>query len=753
MHLPPLPLTVLDTETTGFVPRVHHIIEFASMRCDKGKMTDTYETLLSVTGEIPPHVQVLTRIRPEMIASQPTMETKKEEVMAHIGADTLLVGQNLGFDLSMLKGDGIDLTDRDWIDTSMLASLVFPEFESYSLGYMSAVLQLNHEPMHRALGDVRATLELLSLVWERLLELDSAQLALAKEMFSRVGGGYATLFNALPDNKGGGATWIAPLSKKTKKEDTTNVSIEMPANGIVDLREESLDPSLLQKIINTAANGKEKTWIAVKNLEAQLRRINLPSGAMAMHPRQLLLDPIAAHNLSTQLTMTAEEALLCLKLAWFHPRTREELALHGGEKDIWNGKLACTDASAPYVAQFETAANVFLIDHRQFLTFLAHPEHIAHRALNAHAHIIIDDASMLEDTATKAYGHYCAIDDLRAAAKGDKALTGLTDLLNLWIEQIRRGEDIHHITRNELDSPETKGLRAQLDAMLTRTDLPAKTREQLHEIIALLAPNILPDSMLWIECRMNGSVHMHSAPPAVDLLLDRNLYDKYRTTLLVPRGYTEVLPEIVPQRRKIHSIPEAGNSNPVTVSFPDELSLKHVLQDPPEGKTVVLAGSKRVIEQLYIDHAEALETKNVTLICQGMSGGQGRMEAEFIAAEGTTIWIVTPWTYEGIEVPLGSVRTLIIESLPFDHPNQPVFARRKDRHQNGFEQYALPRLEARLFRLLRTFCRQRVGGGEVLVLDKRMKEKSYGNRIRAYLYQFGDRETVNDEKKQMKLFE
>ena len=127
------------------------------------------------------------------------------------------------------------------------------------------------------------------------------------------------------------------------------------------------------------------------------------------------------------------------------------------------------------------------------------------------------------------------------------------------------------------------------------------------------------------------------------------------------------------------------------------------------------------------------------------------MESEFIAAEGTTIWVLTPWMYEGIELPQGIVQTLVIESLPFDHPNQPVFSRRKDRHKNGFEDYALPRLETRLFRLLRTFCRQRVADGEVLVLDKRMKEKSYGNRIRAYLSQFNE-EMTKYEKKQMKLF-
>ena len=116
-------------------------------------------------------MEVLTRIRQEDVTGKRKFSDCVDEVRAVIGEETLIVGQNVQFDLGMLKGSGLDLTDRAWIDTSMLASLVFPELESYSLGYVSEVLKLDHSPKHRALGDVRATLELLSRCWERLLEM------------------------------------------------------------------------------------------------------------------------------------------------------------------------------------------------------------------------------------------------------------------------------------------------------------------------------------------------------------------------------------------------------------------------------------------------------------------------------------------------------------------------------------------------------------------------------------------------------
>ncbi len=762
MKLPPFPFTVLDTETTGFVPKVHHVIEFASMTARNGEIVDSYEQLLSVKEEIPPHVQILTRIFPDAIAGKPSFAEKLEEIKTHIGEDTLLVGQNLGFDIGMIRGEGIDLSERPWIDTSMLASVVFPEFRSYSLQYMSTTLTLNHEPAHRALGDVRATLELLGKIWERLLELSPAELAFAKDIMGRTHSGYAQLFDALPASTSGGATWIKAETRGDIVSSDAHLELEKPAVGTVQLYEEGLHPDGLQTIVNSAAqNEKNPTWIAVKNLEAHLRRLHIPEGMTVVHPAYLLLNPEAAKALQSQENLTSDEGLLCLKLAWFTPRTRNDVSLHGLEKDIWGGKLSCTETSDTYTAQFSKKSNAYLLDHRQLLAFLDDSAHAAHSALTPDAHIVIDDASMLEDTATKAFGHFSSVDDLRAASSGNDTLTSLTDLLSIWVEKIRKGEDNHFITQAELELPETRGLQTQIGDILARESLPEKTRVQLLELAALLEPVLLKTQMIWVECRINGSLFLNSAPENVDRVLEACLYSKFATTLLVPRECTNTLVEVIPPRYPVMStIDDRRQDCPVTVTFPQDTSLASILKDPPAGKSVVLAGSKRMIEQMYIDFTQPLEEKNITLICQGLAGGQGRMESEFLAADGTVIWILTPWMYEGTELPKGSVDRLFLESVPFDHPGQPVFSKRKDHHRNGFEDYAMPRVETRLFRLLRTFCRQRKDGGDMVVLDRRVHEKAYGKRIMRYLGQFGleverkveEKGTMKKEEDQLKLF-
>ncbi|MBI5155750.1 hypothetical protein HZA45_00595 [Candidatus Peregrinibacteria bacterium] len=217
-------------------------------------------------------------------------------------------------------------------------------------------------------------------------------------------------------------------------------------------------------------------------------------------------------------------------------------------------------------------------------------------------------------------------------------------------------------------------------------------------------------------------------------MLKISLYDRFPTTLIVPKESDGELPEVLHEkqataRSQALDLPPC----PVAVNFRNDLSLASLLENPPEGRTVILAGSKRGIEQLFIKHTEVLEAKGITMICQGLSGGQGRMEAEFLAAKTPVLWFLTPWMYEGIDLLEGGIDHLIIESVPFDHPGYPVFQKRKSHYKNSFEGYALPRVEHRLFRLLRTFCRHRTKSGDATILDTRLKEKSYGARLMAYM--------------------
>jgi Rad3-related DNA helicase len=478
--------------------------------------------------------------------------------------------------------------------------------------------------------------------------------------------------------------------------------------------------------------------IAVKNLEHALRNLSLPPEVQVLYPPFLLLDEDAAQRLKTQQTYTVDEALTTLKLSWFAPHHRNELALHGGEKDVWNGKLACTDRSENYIRQFRSDASAYLLDHRQLVMFLREQGHIAQSLLDDKTHVIIDDASMLEDTATKAFGAEVSLDDLRAAAQGDDVLMRVTDLLHLWAEKTRANEDQHFMTEADMETPETRGVLEQVREQLLRTDLHGQTRVQLEATLPILLKENVQSHVMWIELKQNGSILLHAMPERVDQMLDEYLYTRFATTLLAPPGSEKSFPETVPQKRSRTAVKSPMRDECTVAShFPESLAVRDLLRNPPQGKTVMLLGSKRSIEQLFVDFTEPLEAQGVTLICQGTSGGQNRMEAEFIAAQAPAIWLLTPWTYEGTDLPSGTIDRLVLDTLPFDHPNHPLMAKRKDHHRSAFGDYCIPRVQYRLFRLLRTFCRHRSNTGEVIVLDKRIHEKDYGRQLRAYIETFG----------------
>lgn len=736
MKLPDLPLVILDTETTGFLPKVNRVIEYAHVVIRDGKTTDTCEELFSIDGEIPDVVRVLTRITGKDLAGKPKMEERNAEILKRIGEDTLIVGQNVGFDLKMLRGEGIDLTERPWIDTSMLASLVFPELESYSLGYVSSVLNLNHEPVHRALGDVRATMELLGKCWERILELPEEFRDDFVTILKKSSPGYRMLAEVLPKaTKKKSPEWLKVPTYVKQPQVTTSIKLPDVAADTVNLLEEPLEPTFLEQIIRGAVEEKGKShWIAVKNLTATVRHLHIPDGVRVLLPPNHLLDPEAVDALEAQETFTADEATLLLKLKWYDSTVESDLPVHGEERAVWGGKIACTDKSPTYVKQFQKLPNVVLMDHRQLLSLLADPDHEAHGALTPETRIIIDDASMLEDTATKAYGWYAGMDDLRAAASGNTHLMRITDLLQLWVEKTRNTQDLRYITPSDLRTPDVLLLRDHIDETLTDDALPPQTARLLGNIKEFFEEKRLADRIVWIETRQDGSQFIQSVPQSVALLLKDHLYSKFPTTLLIPQKSAAMLPEILVPGAKTKLIADLGaTQRELPIDFPEERTAKSIICDPPAGRSIILVGSRRIIEQFFVEYTAALEEQGVALICQGLNGGLGRMQAEFLAAKEPVIWILTPWTFESVDLPPESVDFLAVETLPFDHPSHAVMGRRAERFKAAFSEYSMPRLLHRLFRLMRTFREIAKDDASVAVLDRRIREKTYGKTVRGYL--------------------
>jgi hypothetical protein len=280
-----------------------------------------------------------------------------------------------------------------------------------------------------------------------------------------------------------------------------------------------------------------------------------------------------------------------------------------------------------------------------------------------------------------------------------------------------------------------------LETLLAEDATPADSllSSSLKDLQFILQPEHLAGQICWIEQRQDGNQFVQSVPEHLAPLLEKNLYSCHATTLLIPPQSAKTLSEILPAHRDTELASPAAGEEQLQLSFSLEETVASVLENPPSGKTVLLMGSRGRIEDVFIRFMAGMEARGDTLICQNLSGGMGRMQAEFAAAKGTAIWALTPWSFEIAELPLESIDHLIIETLPFDHPSHTVLSKRAEHYRNPFTDYTLPRLQHRLYRLLRTFRCYSSTDADVLFLDNRLEKKEYGRSVWHYIRQLAEK--------------
>ena len=162
---------VVDVETTGWDPGPDALTEVAAVRFTGGEPCGSFHSLIDPGVPIPPLVSQLTGIDDDMVRGAPGVSTVLPQLVETIG-DGVLVGHNIGFDLSFIDAALSDLAFQPLgnpvVDTLHLARrLVRDDVLDCRLGTLARRLRLDHLPSHRALGDVLATADLLHALIER----------------------------------------------------------------------------------------------------------------------------------------------------------------------------------------------------------------------------------------------------------------------------------------------------------------------------------------------------------------------------------------------------------------------------------------------------------------------------------------------------------------------------------------------------------------------------------------------------------
>ena len=269
-------------------------------------------------------------------------------------------------------------------------------------------------------------------------------------------------------------------------------------------------------------------------------------------------------------------------------------------------------------------------------------------------------------------------------------------------------------------------LRDQLQAIVVELDsagvywLMIGTKDQevslnsapLH-VGPILSSNLLPklDTLVMTSATLRTGSDFHYIRERLDLrdadeLMVGSPFDYGDSTLLC-------LPT---------DIPEPGQPN-----YQNSVSKTAVdLCLATEGRALLLFTSYSQLRATYRAISRPLEEAGIVVYGQGLDGSRRQLLERF-KTNPRSVLLGTRSFWEGIDVVGPALSCLVIARLPFSVPTDPVFAARSRAFDDPFGEYAVPEAVLRFRQGFGRLIRSTQDRGVVVVLDRRVMSKRYGN--------------------------
>ncbi len=161
---------IFDLDTTGLDTNKCNIIEIGAVKVEKGKITETFETLINPKEHIPDDATKVNHITDEMVMQKPTIEQVIGDFYKFCYGCTLVGHNSKGYDMPILKRVGFDNRydfSNEQMDTYEMAKKCLRGLSKYKLGFLCEYLDISLEGAHRALNDTVATAKLFINLMEK----------------------------------------------------------------------------------------------------------------------------------------------------------------------------------------------------------------------------------------------------------------------------------------------------------------------------------------------------------------------------------------------------------------------------------------------------------------------------------------------------------------------------------------------------------------------------------------------------------
>ncbi|MEV8515577.1 DEDD exonuclease domain-containing protein [Dactylosporangium sp. NPDC051484] len=164
---------VVDLETTGGAPDGGGITEIGAVKVRGGEVLGEFGTLVNPEERLPAFITVLTGITEMMLVEAPKLDTVLPSFL-EFARGAVWVAHNAPYDTGFLKAacarHGYPWPKPIVLDTAAIArrALIAGEVPNHKLSTLARHFRATTQPVHRALDDARATVDVLHGLFARL---------------------------------------------------------------------------------------------------------------------------------------------------------------------------------------------------------------------------------------------------------------------------------------------------------------------------------------------------------------------------------------------------------------------------------------------------------------------------------------------------------------------------------------------------------------------------------------------------------
>jgi predicted DnaQ family exonuclease/DinG family helicase len=289
------------------------------------------------------------------------------------------------------------------------------------------------------------------------------------------------------------------------------------------------------------------------------------------------------------------------------------------------------------------------------------------------------------------------------------------------------------------DLSDADGLQVQMLGMAQHLE---ETRGQVSHMI--VQPS--SDLIYWLEMRPgNDHLSLHAAPLHVGALVEEHLFHKKKSVVLTSATLrTGSTFDFVRERLSAWDARELAVGSPFDyqsstlfymvddIPEPSERNYQQALAQgmvalfrATQGRALALFTSYQQLRSALRAIRAPLAQLGIIVQAQGEGISRAQLLENFRTGD-RRVLLGTRSFWEGIDVPGDPLSCLVITKLPFSVPSDPIFAARAETFEQPFRDYTVPETILRFMQGFGRLIRTREDRGVVVVFDKRLLTKSYG---------------------------